>query len=78
MARRGQPMDENTRKNLSDFARFSGVGLEFAVTVALCGVAGWWVDDRLGWSPVGLLVGLLTGASVGFLYLVRKIGPGGQ
>lgn len=58
-----------------DFGRFAGLGLRFALTIALFGLVGWWADARLGWSPWLMVVGILLGSVVSFVSIVRAVGP---
>ena len=58
-----------------DFGRFAGLGLRFVLTVALFGLAGWWADARVGWSPWLLVAGILLGAVVSFVAVVRAVPP---
>lgn len=46
-------------------------GLQFAVTVFLGLAAGYWLDGRYGWSPVGTLLGFFGGAALGMYQLAR-------
>jgi F0F1-type ATP synthase assembly protein I len=56
--------------------RYAGLGLQFALTIGLFAFAGYWLDGRLGSSPLLLLVGIFLGATAGFVYLVKTIGGG--
>lgn len=50
---------------------YGTVGLDFAVAVALGLAAGWWADNKLGWTPWLTVVGLLFGIAVGFNMLFK-------
>lgn len=65
---------ETARAEL-EFGRYAGLGLRFAVTVALFGLLGWWIDGRVGWSPWLLVTGVLLGAVVAFIGIVRAVPP---
>ncbi|HJP32046.1 MAG TPA: AtpZ/AtpI family protein [Candidatus Latescibacteria bacterium] len=58
---------------LRQVTALAGAGVQFAVTVALCTAAGWWLDDRLGLSPWLLLTGGLIGAVAAFFQLYRAL-----
>ena len=47
-------------------ARYSGLGLQWALSVLLFMAAGWWVDGRLGVAPLFTLVGAFVGGGAGF------------
>ena len=56
--------------------RFSGYGLQLALSVGLFMAAGWWVDGKLGTKPLLTILGALGGGAAGFyslyLHLVKK------
>jgi F0F1-type ATP synthase assembly protein I len=59
---------QERQRHHRDLARFSGFGLEFALTVGLFGWLGWWVDQLLGIAdvfPAFLLVGVFLGIGLG-------------
>jgi F0F1-type ATP synthase assembly protein I len=69
--------DENGAREpqgaLRELARLSSLGVQFAVTVALCVGAGWWADRELGTSPWLLLLGGLVGAGAAFYHVYRAL-----
>ena len=52
---------------------YMGLGIEFAVTIILCFVAGRWADGKLDTSPYLALVGLFLGMTVAFINLMRTV-----
>jgi len=58
--------------------RYAGLGLQFAFTIGLFALAGYWLDGRLGTDPWLLLGGIFLGAAAGFVYLVKTIGVGSR
>jgi F0F1-type ATP synthase assembly protein I len=58
---------------LRQVTALAGAGIQFAVTVALCTGAGWWLDSRLGSSPWLLMTGGLVGAVGAFYRLYRTL-----
>lgn len=54
-------------------ARWSAIGIEFAVWVALFLLAGRWLDGKFGWDPWGTAAGGLLGALVGMFMLIRRV-----
>lgn len=54
-------------------ALFSEIGLVLLVTTLAGALGGYWLDQRLGTLPLGLLVGFLGGAGVGTVGIARLI-----
>lgn len=54
-------------------ARLSGHGLTIALSTGLFLLAGWWVDGRLGTTPLLTVVGALVGAAAGFYSLLQHM-----
>lgn len=52
---------------------YSDVGLRFALAIAIGGYGGYWLDAKLAISPIALLVGILLGATAGFISLYRTV-----
>lgn len=48
-------------KLLRDYARYSGIGIQMAVSLALPIYGGWWLDERYASTPWGILGGVLFG-----------------
>lgn len=46
--------------------RASSVGIEFAIAVAGCALAGHWLDGKLGTAPWLAIGGTILGSIVGF------------
>src|SRR5204863_3826793 len=57
-------------------ARYSGYGLQLAGSVGLFMAGGWWVDGKLGTTPLLTILGALGGGTAGFYslysHLVKK------
>lgn len=49
--------------------RYMGFGLTWALSVLLFGGLGYWLDGRIGTTPIFVLVGAFAGAGAGFYYL---------
>ncbi|MSR37152.1 MAG: AtpZ/AtpI family protein [Gemmatimonadetes bacterium] len=72
-------MDQPPRKRdeegpdpvMVSMARYSGYGLQLAAAVGLFMAVGWWVDGKLGTTPLLTILGALGGGAAGFysLYL---------
>lgn len=50
-------------------ARYSGLGLQWALAVALFMAAGRWLDKRIGTDPYLTVVGAFVGGAAGFYSL---------
>ena len=59
----------------ADYARYAGLGLQFAGSIGVFALLGWWLDEKLGTSPWLLLLGVFTGFGGGLYALVKKV-PG--
>lgn len=70
--------DDGQRGALPELGRLAGLGVQFAVTVALCAAAGWWADGGLGTSPWLLIAGALIGAAAAFYQVCRTLVSGGR
>ncbi len=72
-----KPNDEDRDPRASErlplgWARMYALVLEFLAYLAVLGYAGWWLDERRGWEPWGLLTGLLAGTAVGLYRMIRE------
>ena len=70
--------DGNGGPGRFEAARFVGLGLTLALSVLLFLGGGWWLDGRLGTTPLFTLVGTFVGAGAGFyhIYLEVVVRPG--
>lgn len=60
-------------QELSDLGRYAGLGLQFALTMAVLGGLGWWLDSKFGTLPWLLVAGVLIGALGGFVRIVKAV-----
>ncbi len=60
-------------KDLPGMAGFVTLGLTIAICVALGVLAGLWADSAWSISPWGLLIGLLLGAAVGTMSVLKLV-----
>ena len=67
--------DDNQHTNASwaRAVRFSSVGIEFGLGAGLGVLLGWWLDSRLGTSPLFLLVLLFIGLGAGFASMIHRL-----
>lgn len=52
---------------------FTGHGLTWALSVLLFLLGGWWVDGRLGTTPLFMILGAFVGAGAGFYSLWHHV-----
>ncbi len=56
---------------LRDYARYSGLGIQMAISLAIPLYVGWWLDDRFGSTPWGILGGIVFGLASIFTLLYK-------
>lgn len=72
------PPDNGRAKAFQEYGRYAGLGFQFAAAILVLGYAGWWLDEKLSTKPLFLIVGVLAGATGGFLSLLKSVpGPSG-
>ena len=54
-------------------SRYAGLGLQLAASIGLFLWAGWWLDGKLGTTPLLTIVGAFAGAGAGFYSLYRQL-----
>jgi F0F1-type ATP synthase assembly protein I len=59
--------------DVADLGRYTGLGLQFAASLALFGAIGWWIDRRLSTRPWIFILGLFLGAALAFVSLLRAV-----
>lgn len=57
---------------MRDYSRYATVGLQFGLYLTFCILGGYWLDRKVGTSPVLLIAGVLVGFSTGLYSLMRK------
>ncbi len=67
------PQHRPSSSTLRQLAALAGAGIQFAVTVALCTAAGWWLDGYLESSPWLLMAGGIAGSVAAFYQLYRTL-----
>ena len=53
--------------------QLASIGLQFVVAVLVCLYIGMWADKKFGTGPWLLLVGMLTGAGIGFYVMYQAM-----
>jgi F0F1-type ATP synthase assembly protein I len=61
------------RPALSSGAEFAGLGLQFAGSLCLFGLLGWWLDRKLGTTPWLLILLIFVGAGAAFYSMYRRV-----
>ncbi|NLE30027.1 MAG: AtpZ/AtpI family protein [Phycisphaerae bacterium] len=64
-------MSKNHDRIVEKYLKYSGLGFELAGAVAIFCLIGYFVDQRWGTSPIGLITGAIIGI-VGGMYLLIK------
>ena len=53
--------------------RYSGYGLQLAASVGLFMAGGWWLDGKVGTTPLLTILGALVGGAAGFYSLYQHL-----
>lgn len=69
----GEPSERDKNRKLGEYLRYSGLGIQFLVSVGLCVWAGSWLDGKVGTSPLFLLLGTLLGFAAGTWALLKEV-----
>lgn len=64
---------DTEESRLAEMARLSGHGLTIALATAAFLLAGWWLDGRLGTTPLLTIMGALVGGAAGFYSLLQHM-----
>jgi ATP synthase protein I len=70
--------DRQATPRLSSGAEFAGLGLQFAGSMGLFGLLGWWLDRKLGTEPWLLVVLIFFGAGTAFYSMYRRVFGAGR
>lgn len=55
------------------YARYAGLGIQFAMTIVVLGALGYWADHHFGTTPWLMIAGILLGSVGGFVSLVHQV-----
>ena len=69
------PDGDRSRSTAVELGRYAGLGLQMAASLALFGALGWWLDRRLSTNPWLMILGMLGGAALAFVSLLRAVPP---
>lgn len=64
-------MTRDSRQMWRLAGRYSAVGIEMAVAVALGTGAGWWLDSKLETDPIFLIFGIIVGTGAAAKTVIR-------
>ena len=67
------PESKDLTSATASYARFAGLGLQFAGTVGVFAWLGWLADRKLGTSPWILLAAVMLGFFGAFYSLIRRV-----
>jgi F0F1-type ATP synthase assembly protein I len=71
--RQGRGEGEGSPPLWSEMGRFAHLGFQLALVTGLFLMAGWWLDGRLGSTPILTIVGALAGAAAAFYSVIRQV-----
>ena len=63
----------HNRKTTRTALSLSFIGIEFAAIMGIFAFGGYWLDKRLGKSPLFLLLALFAGMAMGFYHLFKQL-----
>ncbi|MCY3024242.1 MAG: AtpZ/AtpI family protein [Planctomycetota bacterium] len=67
-----KPDDAGNGSGNRDLWRYLGLGTQLAVTVAVFVGLGWWLDQRYGWTPWGILTLGTLGVAAGLYHFLKE------
>lgn len=67
------PPDDGRAKAFQEYGRYAGLGFQFTAAILVLGYAGWWVDEKFSTKPIFLIIGVLAGATGGFVSLLKSV-----
>jgi F0F1-type ATP synthase assembly protein I len=61
------------RPDVPGAAQYAGLGLTFGAGIVLFTLLGSWLDNRLGTSPWGVMLGVFGGFALSLLWVYRRL-----
>lgn len=68
-----KPDPKDVLRGIQAAVPYLDLGLRFAFAAVLGALAGYWVDQKLSSSPIGIIVGVIFGATAGFVNLYHNV-----
>ena len=71
--------DSEARKFARNYAQagpYLTAGTQFAASIIMCLLGGWWIDGKLDTTPLFLILGIFLGAVAGFYNLYKTLVDG--
>ena len=68
--------DSGARKSARAYAQagpYLTAGTQFAASIIMCLLGGWWIDGKLDTTPLFLILGIFLGAVAGFYNLYKTL-----
>lgn len=69
----GDDRDQEQESPWAAAGQHAGHGLTWALSVLLFLMGGWWLDGKLGTTPLLMIVGAFVGATAGFYSLYHHV-----
>lgn len=67
------PLPDRRRAALTEYLRYSGIGITMALSIGGFTALGYWADQKLLWKvPVCTLIGVALGLTGAFVHLFRS------
>jgi ATP synthase protein I len=63
--------DKNKSGSEQDLWRYVSLGTQLTGTVGVFVLLGWWLDNKYGWSPWGVLISGTLGVAAGMYHFVK-------
>ena len=60
-------------KSSSEWAKYSGLGIQMAISVVLCLYIGKWVGQKFNYETLGSLIGIFFGLFTSMYNLIKQI-----
>jgi F0F1-type ATP synthase assembly protein I len=73
MAQSDRKKQDEREPPIVELARYSGLGLQLAGSVGLFMAGGWWLDGKLGTTPLLTIIGALGGGAAAFYSIYQHL-----
>jgi F0F1-type ATP synthase assembly protein I len=72
------PKQKSWVQSYAQTSQYVGVGIQLALSIFLCLLGGNWLDQRVGTSPLFLILGVFLGGGAGFYNLYKVLTGAGR